>query len=384
MAAFPNDLDHKWRQTVRRRLLAWYRLNGRSLPWRKSADSYCIWISEIMLQQTTIAAVTPYFERFCEQFPTVQHLAGAQEADVLRQWEGLGYYSRARNLHKAARIIVDEYAGQLPDDVDSLLKLPGIGPYTARAVASLAYGRGVGILEANTIRVYSRLIELDENPRSSSAGRMLWKFADWIVAPRSSSSFNQAAMDVGSTICTSEDPSCSQCPLQKQCCSYQAGRQHELPRTPPKKQITDVTEVALVLRRGSRILMRQYSDGERWAGLWDFARFSVSVEQGDQLMLLPGPDAAGGATLFASESASFAAKAAREHTGLQIFDPYLVTRIRHTVTRFRIRLICVMATRVRGSADRTTGLQWQPETRLGELPLSTTARAIAKLVSGLS
>ncbi|MCH2203167.1 MAG: A/G-specific adenine glycosylase [Fuerstiella sp.] len=382
MATFPNDLDHSWRQTVRRRVLAWYRVNGRSLPWRESADPYYIWISEIMLQQTTIAAVTAYFERFCKQFPTVQHLARAQETDVLRQWEGLGYYSRARNLHKAARIIVDEHAGELPDHVDGLLKLPGIGPYTARAIASLAYGHGVGILEANTIRVYSRLIGLDENPRSTSGSRTLWKFADWIVAPRSASSFNQGAMDVGSTICTPEDPSCSQCPLQNQCCSYKAGRQHELPRTPPKKKMTDVTEVALVLRRGSKILMRQYSEGERWAGLWDFVRFPVSIEQGNQLLLLPDLDTAGGATLFASESTSCVVQAVREHTGLLISDPYLVTQIRHTVTRFRIRLLCVMATRVHGSVDPTTGFRWQPQVRFDELPLSTTARAIAKLVSG--
>jgi len=333
-----------------------------------------------MLQQTTIAAVTPYFERFQARFPTVNDLAAANQDDVLRQWEGLGYYSRARNLHKAARMVVDDYAGAFPDNVDGLLTLPGVGPYTARAIASVAFDRGVGILEANTIRLYSRLIELDEDPRSTSGNRLLWQFADWVVAPRSASSFNQAAMDVGSTICTLNNPQCEQCPLKKQCCSFKAGRQHELPRLPAKKQMTDVTEVAMVLRRDQKVLMRQYPEGERWAGLWDFARFPVSIEEGDQLLALPRHGTASQPTLFASEAMPLAVQMALKHTGLRVEDPVLLKQIRHTVTRYRIRLLCVVSTRVRGSVDRTTGLSWQPLEQLNKLPLSTTARTIADLV----
>lgn len=380
MAAFPDDLDGTWQKAVRRRLLDWYRKHARPLPWRESADPYRVWISEIMLQQTTIAAVRPYFEEFQERFPTVQDLAAATESDVLRQWEGLGYYSRARNLHKAARMIVEEYSGSFPDDVDELRTLPGVGPYTARAIASLAFGQGVGILEANTTRLYSRLIELDEDPRSSATHRLLWEFADWVVAPRSASSFNQAAMDVGSTICTPDDPSCTQCPLQKLCCSFKSGRQHKLPRLAPKKEMTDVTEVALVLRRGQKVLMREYSDGERWAGLWDFARFSVSVEEGDQLLSLPRHAKVIQPGLFSADAAPLAVDMAQERTGLQMIDPFLLRKMRHTVTRYRIRLLCVTARQVRGVPDRASGLRWQPIERLNALPLSTTARAIADLV----
>ena len=380
MSAFPQHLDRPWAQSIRRQLLNWYRKNARSLPWRESANPYFVWISEIMLQQTTIAAVTPYFERFQQRFPTVHHLAAADQNEVLRQWEGLGYYSRARNLHKAARMIVDDYAGVFPDNVDGLLTLPGVGPYTARAIASVAFAQGVGILEANTIRLYSRLIELGENPRSTSGSRLLWEFADWVVAPRSASSFNQAAMDVGSTICTPENPKCEQCPLKKQCCSFKMGRQHELPRLPAKKQMTDVTEVAMVLRRGQKVLMRQYPEGERWAGLWDFARFPVSIGEGDKLLALPQHDTALQTTLFESEATRLAIQTALKHTGLQIETPVLLKQIRHTVTRYRIHLLCVVSRRVRGSVNRTTGLNWQPLEQLDDLPLSTTARTIADIV----
>ena len=380
MSAFPHDLDPQWAQSIRRQLLNWYRKNARSLPWRESADPYFVWISEIMLQQTTIAAVTPYFERFQKQFPTIQDLAAADQDEVLRQWEGLGYYSRARNLHKAARIIVDNYAGVFPDNVDGLLTLPGVGPYTARAIASVAFAQGVGILEANTIRLYSRLIELGDNPRSTAGNRLLWEFADWIVAPRSASSFNQAAMDVGSTICTPENPKCEQCPLKKQCCSFKTGRQHELPRLPAKKQMTEVTEVAMVLRRGQKVLMRQYPEGERWAGLWDFARFPVSKAEGDQLLALPRHENTIQPTLFKSEATPLAIQTALKHTGLRIEAPVLRKQIQHTVTRYRIRLLCVVSTRLRGSVNHTTGLHWQPLEQLNDLPLSTTARTIADLV----
>ena len=380
MAAFPQDLTVEWRSAVRRRLLAWYRKHARPLPWRESPDPYRVWVSEIMLQQTTTAAVRPYFDRFQQRFPSVRDLADASESDVLRLWEGLGYYSRARNLHKAARLIVDECSGVIPDNIEELLKLPGIGPYTARAIASMAYGHGVGILEANTIRLYSRLTALEEDPRSTSGNRTLWQFADWVVAPRAASSFNQAAMDVGSTICTPGNPLCHQCPLMHQCSGFRSGRQHELPRTTPKKQITDVTEVALVLRRNRKILVRQYSEGERWAGLWDFARFPVSTEDGDRILTLPRHHSVSPPALFVSGGAMLTVDLGQKHTGLHIADPVLLQQIRHTVTRYRIRLLCVMSTSVGGSVDRASGLMWRPLAKLNELPLSSTARRIANLL----
>ena len=381
MAAFPQQLTSDWKNSVRRRLLKWYRQHARPLPWRTSTDPYRIWISEVMLQQTTIAAVRPRFEQFQKRFPTLVDLAGAPEADVLRQWEGLGYYSRARNLHRAARMVVDKFAGVVPDKIDELLMLPGVGRYTARAIASMAFGHGVGILEANTIRLYSRLIALEENPRSTFGNRLLWDFADWIVAPRRPSCFNQAAMDVGSTICLPVQPACNRCPVQHQCQSFKAGRQHELPQTVPKRRITNITEVALILRRGQKVLMRQCSKGERWAGLWDFTRFPISIEEGDRLLELPRPDTITQPLLFASEAIQLVLDAAKKHTGLHISDPVLLQQIHHTVTHHRIRLLCVMSSRVKGSVNQITGLRWQPVVCLNDLPLSTTARTIASRIT---
>jgi A/G-specific adenine glycosylase len=333
-----------------------------------------------MLQQTTIAAVMPYFERFRKEFPTVEHLAAADEAHVLRLWEGLGYYSRARNLHKAAGVIVNDLDGRFPETVDELLKLPGVGPYTSRAIASVALGQGVGILEANTLRLYSRLIELDINPRSKAGNSLLWKFADWVVAPRSASAFNQAAMDIGSTVCTPDNPSCANCPLKTSCCSLKNNRQHELPVAPAKKQMTDVTEVAFVLRRSTNVLMQQYQTGERWAGLWDFVRFPVSVDEGDQLLHLRADPAGGQQALFANEAAPLAERIARQQTGLQVESPEMIKQIRHTVTRYRIRLLCLYSEKISGSLNRSSGLKWMAVERLDALPLSTTARRIATLI----
>ena len=334
-----------------------------------------------MLQQTTIAAVMPYYERFREQFPTVADLADAEESQVLRLWEGLGYYSRARNLHRAAKVIVEQLDGQFPQTVDDLQQLPGIGPYTARAIASVALGQPVGILEANTLRLYSRLIELEVDPRSTAGNRLLWEFADWIVAPRSASAFNQAAMDLGSTICTPDAPACDRCPVRANCCSARSNRQHELPIAAAKKQMTDVTEVAFVIRRGGKVLLKQYETGERWAGLWDFVRFSVSIEAGDQLLGLPRPSEAAHATLFEDEASQLAITLAMEQTGLQIGAPGLLKQIRHTVTRYRVRLLCLQSARVQGAVDRSRGLKWMPLEKLEELPLSTTARKIADMTA---
>ena len=354
------------------------------MPWRESADPYLVWISEIMLQQTTIAAVIPYFERFRKRFPTVADLAAAEEAHVLRLWEGLGYYSRARNLHKAARVIVDELNGQFPDTVETLQNLPGIGPYTARAIASVALGHGVGILEANTLRLYSRLIELDQDPRSTAGNSLLWEFADWVVAPRSASAFNQAAMDIGSTVCTPENPDCPNCPLNPVCCSLKNNRQNEIPVAAVKKQMSDVTEVAFVLRRGRKVLMKQYQPGERWAGLWDFVRFPVSTDTGDQLRHLRGNSASGQRSLFMNDAVPLAEQLVQQQTGLRVQSPELLRQMRHTVTRYRIRLFCLFSDKVSGSLNRSSGLTWKSAEELDDLPLSTTARRIAGLIQNRS
>jgi len=377
VAAFPDQLDDDWRRRTRAALLTWYRRHQRELPWRESADPYQVWISEIMLQQTTIAAVIPYYERFLGQFPDVVALASADEQQVLRAWEGLGYYSRARNLHKAAAIVANELNGQFPECADELQQLPGIGPYTARAIASLAFGRPVGILEANTLRLYARLVELDTNPRAAAGNRLLWEFADWVVSPRSPAAFNQAAMDLGSTVCLPDDPNCPRCPLVKYCGTARSGRQDEIPVQAKKTVMTNVTEVAVVIRRRSRFLMREAAAGERWAGLQDFVRFPIDAIAGDVLLRSLKAATDGQATLFSESIPAIVTHEISERTGLNASQFTLLQEIRHTVTRYRIRLLCVEAVSVNGSLRRTTGYQWVDRNAIDSLPLSTTARKIA-------
>src|SRR5690606_10067608 len=189
--------------------------HGRELPWNDQRDAYRVWVSEIMLQQTTVTAVKPYYERFLARFPDVQALAAASEDEVLRLWEGLGYYSRGRNLRKAAQAIVADHAGRLPADAVELARLPGIGRYTAGAIASFAYGLPEPIVEANTLRLYCRLMGYEGDPRSTAGQRQLWSFAEKILPRKSPGEFNQALMDLGATLCMPVNPNCEACPVQE-------------------------------------------------------------------------------------------------------------------------------------------------------------------------
>ena len=393
MSAYPKHTDLGWRRRVRSRVLRWYDQNGRKLPWRESADPYRIWISEIMLQQTTVAAVVPYFDRFIQRFPDVQTLAKAEQEQVLKLWEGLGYYSRARNLHKTAGIITTELNSEFPGTADELKQLPGIGPYTAGAIASFAFDKPAPILEANTLRLFSRLIELDIDPRGTPGQKKLWKFAAWIVSRRGAAGFNPAVMDIGSQVCRPVSPACPTGPPMPSCKSFEAGRQAEIPLEKKKPVITDVTEVSIAVRKGTRYLMRQRSESERWAGLWDFVRFEID-EQHAELFGVPkatrksAKSLNGQRSLFDDDDAvpsaplpAAIAQQVEESTGLMAAHYQTVTEIRHTVTRYRIRLLCLIA-HVEGGRIRTgSGYQWCSKKQLGELPLSTTGRKFAELLT---
>ncbi|MDA1233059.1 MAG: A/G-specific adenine glycosylase, partial [Planctomycetota bacterium] len=226
-------IDATRKRKLRSAVLKWYDQHGRRLPWRVSADPYRIWLSEIMLQQTTVAAVVPYFERFVAKFPDVDSLAHANVDDVLRLWEGLGYYSRARNLHKAAMVIQQQHGGEFPANVELLQKMPGIGRYTAGAIASFAFDQPAPIVEANTERLYARLMALTDDVRSSANQRTLWKFAGTIIPRARPGDFNQALMDIGSQLCRPQEPNCEQCPLKTCCAAFAQGIQNELPHRKP-------------------------------------------------------------------------------------------------------------------------------------------------------
>jgi A/G-specific adenine glycosylase len=352
------------RQALRRRLLAWYGATARDLPWRRSRDPYRVWISEVMLQQTQVATVREYFQRFVEALPDVHRLAAADEQKVLRLWEGLGYYRRARQLHAAAKQIVAEYGGQFPQDETELQNLPGIGRYTAGAIASIAFDRRAAILEANTIRLLARLIGYEGDPTRADGQRLLWQVAEEVLPQKHVAQFNQALMELGSLVCTPSEPKCGRCPLCSLCAAYAAGKQHQIPPAKARQTYTQLREAAVIVTKNRRVLVRQCTTAERWAGLWDFPRFPIAAVD----------------PLVAREE--IMAKVA-EQTGITCEPGPLLKTIRHGVTRFRITLDCYCAEYVAGQVHRSSGVRigWMSRGALADLPLSTTGRRIADWVS---
>jgi A/G-specific adenine glycosylase len=254
---------------IARRLLAHYRRGRRDLPWRRTRDPYAIWVSEVMLQQTRVETVIPYFERWMVRFPTVRALADAPLDDVLSCWAGLGYYARARSLHRAAREVVDRLHGVVPDDAEGLRALPGVGRYTAGAIASIAFGRREPVVDGNVARVYARLFGIEDDVKSVATLRRLWDLAARIVPARAPGDFNQALMELGATICTPRSPACASCPLAATCVARRDGRQDELPLVARKKAAKRVgIDAALVVRGGRWLLARRAAEG-LFGGLWE-------------------------------------------------------------------------------------------------------------------
>lgn len=367
----------------RNALLSWYAQHQRDLPWRKSCDPYRVWLSEIMLQQTTVAAVIPYFERFLARFPNLAELAASPEEDVLRMWEGLGYYSRARNIHRTARVLIDEWNGEFPRSVEELRQLPGIGRYTAGAIVSFAFQKPAPIVEANTQRLYARLLAWDQPLSRSASQTALWDFAGRLVSEDQPGGFNQALMDLGSRVCTPAEPDCAACPVQVHCRAYQQGQQLELPVTPPRRPPTPVTHWCVVLQQGERVLLVRYPPGERWAGLWDFPRWENNdiphapfpARQRSQASLFP--QELPGSELFPTIEADFEQ---RFGTTIRLTRP--LATIKHAVTRYSVTLVCLEATcRSRSLKQGAAEQQWATPTDLASLPLSTTGRKIANLLS---
>ncbi len=248
-------------------LLNWYDEHARVLPWRGIEDPYRTWVSETMLQQTRVETVLRYYPRFLERFPTVAALAAAPEADVLKMWEGLGYYSRARNLHRGAQQVVAECGGVIPDTVEGLRAIHGIGPYTAGAIASIAYGRAVPAVDGNVIRVVSRLRGIRENVGVPSVRRLLEGAAASLVPEDRPGDFNQAVMDLGATVCTPGTPSCERCPLREVCDAYESGDAEDLPVLPRKAPPKVIDYDVHLIFHGDRVLMRQRTE-TMLQGLW--------------------------------------------------------------------------------------------------------------------
>jgi A/G-specific adenine glycosylase len=354
--------DYQLRRWFRRRLLAWFGRHRRDLPWRQSRDPYRIWVSEIMLQQTQVAAVIPFYQRFLKAFPTVGALAAADEQLVLRQWEGLGYYRRARHLHQAARQLVADHGGRLPDDPAVWRELPGIGRYTLGAVLSQAFDRRLPILEANSNRVLCRFFGVREAPTQSRVQKLLWRCAEQLLPAKRAGDFNQALMELGALICTPTSPACGQCPVEAACVACKLGLQEQLPvRTPALPAVT-VDEVAVVVRRGLRVLVVQRpDDAGRWASFWEFPH--ASLEPGETHRVA-------------------AVRMLQELTGVSADMGSELTVLTHAVTRYSITLLCLEAAYRRGkfrSGHYQNG-RWIVPDLLAQLPFSSPQRRLTHFV----
>jgi len=316
------------RRSVRRRLICWYRRVRRALPWRDTADPYRIWVAEIMLQQTRVAAVLPYYERFLARFPDVAALAAAGEDEVLAAWAGLGYYARARNLHQASRRIAA--TGVFPRDYDSIRALPGVGRYTAAAIASIAFGLPCAVVDGNVLRVLARLTAEQGQIGAAATRRRLEMVAQHLLDPRRPGEFNQALMELGATVCLPKGPACAACPLESDCEARRRSLETELPRRRRAGPPLRISKTLLLVEHEGKILLRRRDSG-RLAGFWE----------------LPEADEAPEALAIGERG-----------------------RFRHAITNHDFRLTVVEARLSRAPA----GCHWISKARLGTLPLATTAR----------
>jgi A/G-specific adenine glycosylase len=251
-------------------LLAWFARARRDLPWRRDYDPYAVWIAEVMLQQTQVETMLPYYARWMARFPALADVARAPLADVLKHWEGLGYYARARNLHRAAQAVMERRQGRLPQKVEELMMLPGIGRYTAGAIASIAFNRPAPLVDGNVARVLCRVAALEEAPRSPTGKRVVWALAQAALPQESPRAFNEALMELGALVCRPRAPACPRCPLVAQCQARRLGTPEAYPRRPPRRERPVRRGVMLLGQTGARLLVRRRPPGGLWGGLWEF------------------------------------------------------------------------------------------------------------------
>ncbi len=271
---------------VREHLIPWYRAHRRPLPWRDNPDPWWIWVSEVMAQQTRMETVVPYFHRFIERFPTLSSLADADTQDVLTLWQGLGYYSRARNLHAGARYVKERFGGTLPPTADELVTIPGIGPYTAGAIASTAFGQRAPLVDGNVMRVLARLFHITDDIRSTRTQKHFWGIARMLVQTEHPGDLNQGLMELGATVCTPANPTCLLCPLADICQARQRGTTATVPFKSKAKKQREETWLALRIERpdGSLLLCQRPETG-LWSGLWEWPMIALPEESSPVDML---------------------------------------------------------------------------------------------------
>ncbi len=341
------------------RLLNWSSKNARSLPWRGHPDPYAVWVSEIMLQQTRVETVIPYFGRWMARFPDVKSLAAASQSEVLAAWEGLGYYSRARNLHRAARLVMDEYGGEVPADPEALKRLPGVGRYTAAAIASIAFGQDTAALDGNIRRVLARVFDMDLPARSPEGERRLWKLAQENLPPGNASQYNQALMDLGSAICTPHAPACLICPLNELCRAYQQGIQEQRPVLEQKPAVPHYLVTAAVITREGQVLITRRPENGLLGGMWEFP--GGKLKEGESLP----------ACLY---------REIEEELGTEIQVGEQLGVYQHAYTHFRVTLHAFWCRLVGGEPRpiEASDLRWVTPPELLDYPMGKIDRMISK------
>jgi A/G-specific adenine glycosylase len=350
---------------LRRGLLQWYAENKRPLAWRENKEPYRVWVSEIMLQQTRVDQMDAYYRRFLDRFPTLGDLAGASEEQVLKAWEGLGYYARARNMRRAAQQVAEQRAGVLPDTYEGLLDLPGIGPYTAAAVSSIAFDRPHPVLDGNVTRVLCRLLRIEEDPRKTSIRARLIAAGETLISPEHPGDFNQALMELGASVCAPLNPACELCPIRLWCRARQElddpGR---LPFKAPKKPRPHHREVAGFIRRGSALLVTKRPSDAMLGGLWELP--------GGRFMRGEHPPAALRRTL-------------REQLGIAVQTGRQLAEIAHGYSHFTITLHAVAASISEGDphAGNSADWCWAESTELNELPFDRAHRRLLDLLASV-
>ncbi|MBM3262371.1 MAG: A/G-specific adenine glycosylase [candidate division Zixibacteria bacterium] len=331
-------------------LMEWYQTHKRDLPWRNTCDPYAVWISEMMLQQTRVAQAQPYFERFMTRFPTVRVLADADIDEVLKLWEGLGYYARARNLHRAARRILDEHGGRIPDERDVIAQLPGIGPYSAAAILSIAYGKDEAVVDGNVIRVLVRLFLMTEPSDTPAFRRRAGEMAAFLLWPGRAADFNQAMMELGATICTPRSPRCAVCPVRHLCGTVARMRNPEtLPCRRPRRARPHHAMTAGIILHNDRVLIVQRPMDGLLGGLWEFP--GGRLQDGE----LPEEG-------FVREI--------RSTFGLEVGGLRYLAAIRHAFTHFEITLHGFLCEWISGERAYPSAV-WVTETELAGFAFSS-------------